>query len=57
MSSSGEGWRGSQWDRVESCKRLCCRNCHIRKTREENMSPENLAWRSYLAELAELTGK
>ena len=44
---------GAQWDRSNLA--ALCRDCHIRKTREENMSPENLAWRSYLAELAELT--
>ena len=46
---------GSQWERRNL--QALCRDCHIRKTREENTSPENLAWRSYLAELAELTGK
>ena len=46
---------GSQWRRSNLA--ALCRSCHIEKTKREKTSPENLAWRSYLEELAELTGK
>ena len=46
---------GSQWERRNL--QALCRDCHIRKTREENTSPENLAWRSYLEELPKTTTK
>ena len=44
---------GPAWERRNL--QALCRGCHIRKTRGENTSPDNLAWRSYLEELAKTT--
>ena len=44
---------GAQWDRSNLA--ALCRSCHILKTKRENISPDNLAWRSYLEELAKTT--
>ena len=54
MYSSGEEWRLPVG--IGRTSRRSVVIAISRKTkRKENTSPENLAWRSYLAELAELT--
>ena len=45
---------GEMWSR--SNLQALCRDCHIRKTGNEHSSPETLAWREYLTELAGATG-